>query len=120
MTQMLWLIPALPLLGAVINGLIGKRLPRAVSSWLAVLFMVAAFAAAAIAVLNLATLPADGRLIHETLYQWIGVGIGSHAFAVNVAFWLDPLSAVMILVITGVGTLIHIYAVGYMEHEKDY
>lgn len=120
MTQMLWLIPALPLLGAILNGLIGKRLPRAASSWLAVLFMVGAFAAAVVAVLNLAALPADGRLIRETLYQWIGVGIGDHAFAVNVAFWLDPLSAVMILVITGVGTLIHIYAVGYMEHEKDY
>ena len=48
--------------------------------------------------------------------SWIAVD----GFNVNVAFWLDPLSAVMILVITGVGTLIHIYAVGYMEHEKDY
>lgn len=120
MTQMLWIIPALPLLGAGLNGLIGRRLPRATSSWMAVGFMAAAFVAALVAVLGLNALPADARVIHETLYQWIGVGIGDHAFSVNVAFWLDPLSAVMILVITGVGTLIHIYAVGYMDHEKDY
>jgi NADH-quinone oxidoreductase subunit L len=120
MAQMLWLIPALPLLGAVINGLIGRRLSRGLSSWMAVAFMVAAFGVSVSAVANLAALPAADRVIHEVLYQWFGVGVGEHAFAVNVAFWLDPLSAVMILVITGVGTLIHMYAVGYMEHEKDY
>lgn len=116
MSQILWLIPALPLLGALINGSIGKRLPRAVSSWLAVLTMAAAFGVSVVSVLNLVALPEEERVIHETLYQWIGVG----NFSVNVAFWLDPLSAVMILVITGVGALIHMYAVGYMDHEPDY
>lgn len=120
MSQILWLIPAFPLLGAGLNGLLGRRLPRAASSWLAVLMMAASFASAVIAVASLLALPQDARLIHETLYQWIGVGTGDKSFAVNVAFWLDPLSAVMILVVTGIGTLIHIYAVGYMEHEPDY
>ncbi len=112
----LWLIPALPLLGATINLLVGRRLPRALSSWLAVAFMAAAFGVSLSAVMNLLALPAEERVIHETLYQWIGV----RDFSVNVAFWLDPLSAVMILVVMGIGTLIHMYAVGYMEHEKDY
>ncbi len=113
---MLWLIPALPLLGAVVNGLVGSRLPRALSSWLAVAFLGAAFGVSVSAVSNLIALPAEERVIHETLYQWIGVG----DFSVNVAFWFDPLSAIMILVITGIGTLITMYAVGYMEHEHDY
>lgn len=116
MAQLLWLIPALPLFGAGINALIGKRLPRAASAWLAVLMMTAALGVSVYMVLSLIALPEQERVIHETVYQWIGVG----SFSANVAFWLDPLSAVMILVITGVGTLIHVYSVGYMAHEKDY
>ncbi|GIL16155.1 MAG: NADH-quinone oxidoreductase subunit L [Chloroflexota bacterium] len=116
MSQFLWLIPTLPLLGAAINLLIGRRLPRAVSCWLAVAAMAAAFGAAVAAFLELLALPSDAQVIHQTLYQWVTVG----KFSVDVGFWLDPLSAVMILVVTIVGTLIHIYAVGYMEHETDY
>lgn len=116
MPQFLWVIPAFPLLGAGINGLVGRRLPRAVSSWLAVLMMAASFLVSVFAVSSLVALPPELQLIHETLYQWIGVG----SFSVDVGFWLDPLSAVMILVVTGIGLLIHVYAVGYMEHEPDY
>lgn len=116
MSQLLWLIPALPLLGALINGLYGTRLSRAGSSWLAVALIAGSFVVSLAAVLSLVALPAEERLLQQTLYEWIGVG----SFSVHVAFWLDPLSAVMILVVTGVGTLIHIYAVGYMEHEPDY
>lgn len=116
MSQFLWLIPALPLLGATINLLIGRRLPRAVSCWLAVAAMAAALGAAVGAFLELLALPSDAQVIHQTLYQWVTVG----KFSVDVGFWLDPLSAIMILVVTLVGTLIHIYAVGYMEHETDY
>ncbi len=116
MSQTLWLIPAFPLLGAIVNLLFGRRLPRAVASWFAVLVVVASFAASVSAVLNLVALPPEQRVIHETLYNWIGVG----NFSVNVAFWLDPLSAVMILVVTLVSALIHIYAVGYVAHDRDY
>ncbi|MBI4674212.1 MAG: NADH-quinone oxidoreductase subunit L [Chloroflexi bacterium] len=116
MSQSLWLIPALPLLGAIINLVVGRRLPRALSQWLAVVMVGAAFGVSVSAFFNLIALAPEERLIHETVFNWIGVG----GFSVDVAFWLDPLSAVMILVVTGVGTLIHIYAVGYMEHEQDY
>ncbi len=116
MSQTLWLIPALPLLGALINGVIGRRLPRALSSWLAVAVMAASFGVAVNAVINLIALPPEAQVIHETLYQWLGVG----SFSADVGFWLDPLSAVMILVVTGIGALIHMYAVGYMAHDSDY
>jgi NADH-quinone oxidoreductase subunit L len=120
MTFPLWLIPALPLLGAVINGLVGHRFPRALSSWLAVALMAASFGVSVGAVASLMGLTGEEHVLRETLYQWIGVGGGEFAFSANVGFWLDPLSAVMILIVTGVGTLIHLYAVGYMEHERDY
>lgn len=116
MSQLLWLIPALPLLGALVNGLYGRRLSRTASSWLAVAMMVASFVVSLAAVLSLVALPVEERVLQQTLYEWISSG----TFSVNVAFWLDPLSAVMILVVTGVGALIHVYAVGYMEHEQDY
>src|SRR5581483_2989978 len=116
MTLYLWLIPAFPLLGAIFNALIGRRLSRQVISLVAVGAVVASFVVSVIAFFSLLSLPEDARLFHDTLYNWIAVG----SFSVNVGLWLDPLSTIMILVITGVGALIHIYAVGYMEHEHDY
>src|SRR5262245_1774323 len=98
-----WLIPGLPLLGAVVNGLLGRRLPRRFVEWFAVGVMGAAFVLALLAFGYLIALPEDARVIHETLYSWIAVG----DFEVNVALLLDPLSMIMILVVTGVGTLIH-------------
>lgn len=112
---MLALIPALPLLGALINGVLGRRLPRALVGWLAVAAFGASFVLSVLAFLNLNALPEESRALHETLYNWITVG----NLNVNVSFLLDPLSAIMILVVSGVGTLIHIYAIGYMEHEHE-
>lgn len=112
----LWLIPALPLLGAIFNALIGRMLPKIAVTIVAVGTVIAAFAVSVIAFVALTALAPDARLVHETLYNWIAVG----RFSVDVGFWLDPLSAIMILVITGVGALIHIYAVGYMEHDEGY
>jgi NADH-quinone oxidoreductase subunit L len=53
----------------------------------------------------------------DSIYTWIGAGIGDTRLAAEVAFRLDPLSAVMILVVTGVGFLIHVYSVGYMDDD---
>jgi NADH-quinone oxidoreductase subunit L len=57
------------------------------------------------------------QLLVDNVYTWIGAGVGSSAFSADVAFRFDPLSAVMCLVITGVGSLIHIYSVGYMDDD---
>src|SRR5215510_6516020 len=112
---MLALIPLFPFLGFVVNATMGRRLPKSVSGGLASLVMLASFAVSVVSVLQLAGLPPDARTIDQTLYTWIASG----EFSVDVAFRLDPLSAVMLLVITGIGSLIHIYSTAYMHDEVD-
>ncbi|MGE3276899.1 MAG: NADH-quinone oxidoreductase subunit L [Vicinamibacterales bacterium] len=112
---MLSLIPLLPLAGFVVNATLGRRLPRAVSGGLASAVMVLAFAVAVLQVWTLAGLDPANRAITETAFTWIASG----DFVVDLAFRLDPLSAVMILVITGIGSLIHIYSTSYMDTETD-
>src|SRR5262245_60449222 len=112
---MLALIPLLPFLGFVVNATMGRRLPKSVSGGLASLVMLASFAVSVISVLQLAGLPADARAIDQTLYTWIASG----DLNIALAFRVDPLSAVMILVVTGIGSLIHIYSTAYMHDEVD-
>jgi NADH-quinone oxidoreductase subunit L len=106
----LWLIPALPLLGFLINGLIGRRLPNMMVSLVAVGSVVASF------LWVLKTLQALGPLEHahvEHYFTWMESG----TLNIGVDLMVDRLTAVMLLVVTGIGSLIHIYAVGYMSHE---
>ena len=112
---MLALIPLFPLLGFLVNALVGRRLPKSVSGGLASLAMLASFAVSATVVWQLAGLPADERSIEQVIYTWFA----SDDFTLPLAFHLDPLSAVMILVVTGVGSLIHIYSTAYMHDEVD-
>ena len=112
---LLWLIPALPLAAVLLNLLLGDRLGRRGVGWLACGAVGLAFAWSVVSVLRLAALPEAQRAIVETVYTWLRVG----DLSVDVSFLLDPLSAVMILVVTGVGFLIHVYSTGYMAHEPD-
>jgi NADH-quinone oxidoreductase subunit L len=109
------LIPLLPLAGFLVNASLGRRLPKAMSGGLASLVMVASFAVSAISVWQLAGMDAGARAIEQSLYTWIA----SDDLNIDVAFYLDPLSAVMILVVTGIGSLIHIYSIAYMHDERD-
>ena len=109
----LWMIPALPLAAVGLNLLLGHRLGRRGVGWLACASVGLAFALAVRAVLELAALPADHRILIDSVYTWFQVG----DFSADVAFQLDPLSAVMALVVTGVGFLIHVYSTGYMAHD---
>src|SRR5262249_59367606 len=113
---MLWIIPALPLAGVVLNLLIGDRLGKRGTAMLACGSVIAAFGVAVRAVLPLAGLPEAERHLIEYAYTWMRVG----DFSADVSFLLDPLSSVMVLVVTGVGSLIHIYSVGYMGHDPSY
>jgi NADH-quinone oxidoreductase subunit L len=106
----LWLIPALPLLGAAINLFLGKRLGK-VAGALATAAVAAAFVLSLASVRDLVAADAGSRLFIRHLFEWIHVG----SFSVGADLRLDTLSAVMILVVTGVGSLIHLYAVGYMR-----
>ena len=112
---MLALIPLLPFAGFLVNAFLGKRLPKSVSGGLATLMMVMSFAISVMQVLALAGLPAESRQINQTLFTWITAG----DFSLDLALRLDALSAVMILVVTGIGSLIHLYSTSYMHEETD-
>ena len=113
---LLWIIPALPLAAVALNLLIGDRLGKRGTAWLACGAVGVAFGFALRAVLQLAALPPEARHLGEKAYTWMKVG----GFQVDVSFMLDPLSAVMVLVVTGVGSLIHVYATGYMSHDPSF
>ena len=114
---MLALIPLLPFAGFLVNATLGRRLPKSVSGGLASLVMLASFAVSVMAVLQLAGLDPDARMSRapETVYTWIASG----DLRIDISFRVDQLSAVMILVITGIGSLIHIYSTAYMHDESD-
>jgi NADH-quinone oxidoreductase subunit L len=109
------LIPLLPFLGFVVNASVGRRLAKGVSGGIACVAMLLSFGVSVASVMQLAALPADARAITETVFTWIASG----DVVIDAAFRLDPLSAVMILVITGIGSLIHIYSTSYMHDETD-
>src|ERR1700675_1796634 len=104
------MIPVLPLVGAAINGFLGRKFSRQAVAGVALLFSGAAFAL----VLFIASRFSSLSTPHvEFLAAWIRAG----KFQVDFSFYLDQLSLVMLLVVTGVGFLIHIYAAGYMWEE---
>ncbi len=113
---LLWIIPALPLVAVALNLLIGDRLGKRGTNVLACGAVILSFVASLRAVLQLAGMPAHDREIIEHAWTWMRVG----DFAAEVSFLLDPLSAVMVLVVTGVGSLIHIYSTGYMSEDPSY
>ena len=109
---MLVLIPLLPLIGFAINAFIGRRLPKSASGGTACAAMLGSFAVAAASVSSMVS---AGHPIEQILFTWIPSG----ELQVPFAFRLDQLSSLMILVVTGIGSLIHIYSTGYMHDEAD-
>ena len=114
----LWIIPLLPLAGAAINGFFGRRFSRLLVSVVALGSTGIAFLYALWVTVQFFSLP-EGQIPHiETFFNlpWIQTS----DFLVNYGFYLDQLSLVMLLVVTGVGFLIHIYSAGYMAEEGGY
>jgi len=109
----LWLIPVLPLAGAAINGFLGKKSSRKAVTTIALFFSGAAFAMALWVAMRFSSLTLP---YHEFFAHWIRIT----GFSADFAFYLDQLSLVMLLVVTGVGFLIHIYSVGYMWDDPSY
>jgi NADH-quinone oxidoreductase subunit L len=107
--RLVWLLPALPLAGAAVNLLAGRRLGR-LAGWLASALVAAAFAIGVAVLLDLVAFGAQDRVRVVRLFDWISVG----SFHVTASLRVDPLSMTMALVVTGVGALIHLYAIGYM------
>ena len=114
----LWLIVVLPLLGAVVNGLIGRRLGRANVAVIAIGVMVAAFVLSVIAF----SWALAGETLHFKGGTWFRVPgpDGRALIDVTWGFFVDRLSGTLALIVTGVGSLIHVYAASYMSHEDDF
>ena len=114
--SLLWLVPLLPLIGAIVNGIAAGRLPRRVVSGIGVGSVGLSFLIAMGCLAELLALLPETRHVTQGLFTWIQSG----DFHAEVRYALDPLGAVMMLVVTGVGFLIHVYSTGYMGHEKAY
>jgi len=112
---MLLLIPLLPLLGFLVNASLGRRVSKAAAGAVACGAIIGSFAVALLSVVRLLQLEPESRAIVNQVFSWITSG----DFTADFTLRLDPLSAVMILVITGIGSLIHIYSTAYMHEEID-
>jgi NADH-quinone oxidoreductase subunit L len=112
MVELLWLIPALPLAGFVVLVFFGSRIGEPWAGWLATGAVTGSFLTAVVVFLGLRDQP--GELYELTLFEWIPAG----SFSVDVGFLLDPLSMTMVLFVTGVASLIHLYSIGYMHGDS--
>ena len=121
--RFIWLIPLLPGLGAAINGLVGIRyFSRKTAGMVACATMTIALGLALVAFWQLLALPPDARAYDVVVAQWIPtIPLQTHTgfagFQAPWGFRLDPLSGMMLLVVTGIGTLIHVYSTAYMADE---
>jgi NADH-quinone oxidoreductase subunit L len=116
MNHYLFLIPLFPLIGFLLNGLLIGRLSKKQISLIACGSIGLSFLWGIKLFYDLLSLAPHNRQLHEVLFVWIPSG----DFVVNFGFLFDPLSAVMVLVVTGVGLLIHIYSIGYMHEDRGY
>jgi len=116
MTSQLWLLPAFPLLGATLILLFGRRLGDPKAGYLAALMPIASFIVTVGVYFDLLSRPAEERSEVITLFSWIPVG----SLKIDAALLADPLSITMALFITGIGSLIHLYAVGYMHGDEKF
>jgi len=116
MLEKVWIIPLAPFVGFLVNGLFGRRLSKNVIGSVACVALAVSFLTSLGIFFHLIGLPADERIFKQDLFLWIGSG----NFRCSASFLVDPLSTVMLLVVTGVGSLIHLYSIGYMYEEESY
>jgi len=116
MTDIFWLIPFIPALSTFILAVFGKILPKKYVSFQACLAVFASFVISVISFLGLLNIGHEHYPLLKNFFSWIQAG----SFQANLSLQFDPLSAVMAMVVTGVGFLIHVYSVGYMAEDKGY
>jgi NADH-quinone oxidoreductase subunit L len=109
--DLVWIVPALPLFGAGFLLLFGKRLREPIAGWIATGLLAVAFAWSCVMLVAMLQLPDEARVNSVTLFTWLPAG----QLHVDMGFLTDPLSVTWILLVTGVGSLIHLYAIGYMH-----
>lgn len=113
MDNLIWLIPVLPLAGFVINGLGRNTLSKGIIGAIGSLLVLVAFG---LSVATFFQIKQSGVPVNVTIFDWISVG----SFHIPFAFLVDQLSSIMLLIITGVGFLIHLYSIGYMHDDKGF
>ncbi|MEV7844039.1 MULTISPECIES: NADH-quinone oxidoreductase subunit L [Streptomyces] len=113
MENLIALLVAAPLLGAAVLLCGGRRLDKT-GHWLGTVLAAASFVIGVVLFADMLGKGAEDRALHQHLFSWIPV----EGFQADIAFQLDQLSMTFVLLITGVGTLIHIYSIGYMEHDE--
>jgi NADH-quinone oxidoreductase subunit L len=114
--DLIWLIPAFPLLGFVINLLFGRKLGEPKSGYLAAGMVALSFLTTVAVFFTMLGKDAEERFATHTFFEWLPVG----SFNVKLALLADPLSITMCLFVTGIGSLIHLYAVGYMHGDPKF
>ncbi|MFZ4433361.1 MAG: NADH-quinone oxidoreductase subunit L [Microthrixaceae bacterium] len=114
--ELIWLIPALPVAGFVILTFLGRRIGDPGAGWLATLAVAASFVVSVLVWISLLGEPEGSRQITQTLWDWIP----ADSFQVSFGLLADELSMLMCLFITGIGALIHLYAIAYMRGDPDF
>ncbi|MFD7239086.1 NADH-quinone oxidoreductase subunit L [Streptomyces syringium] len=113
MENLIGLLVAAPLLGAALLLCGGRRLDKS-GHWIGTLLAAVSFVIGVVLFADMLGRDGERRALHTTVFSWVPVG----GFRADVGFQLDQLSMTFVLLITGVGTLIHLYSVGYMEHDE--
>ena len=116
MVDLVWLIPTFPLLGFLTLICLGKSVREPIAGWLATTAMAGSFLSVLLVFIGMLLEKNENRQTVFTLFDWIPAG----DFKVDIGFLADPLSITMCLFITGVGTLIHLYSIGYMHGDSDF
>ncbi len=116
MLDYVWLVPLFPAIGFLINGLFGYRLSKGFVGVLACTVIGLSFLTSVLIFFDLLQLPPESRSFEKIIYTWIPAG----DFKTSVGFLVDPLSIIMMLTVSGVSFLIHIYSVGYMHEDEGF
>lgn len=111
-----FLIPLFPLVGFLILAPFGRRIGNPIAGWIATLMVFASFVVTVLLFANVATQPASSRLFVENWFTWLKSG----SLSIGVGIQIDPLSLTMAMFITGISSLIHLYSIGYMEHDDQF
>jgi len=115
-TDLVWLVPLLPLVGGLVLMAFGSRIGEPRAGWLATLATASSFVVTVLVYLDLLGSPAEERSHVVSLFEWVPVG----SLQIDFALLADPLSITMALFVTGIGSLIHLYAIGYMHGDPKF
>ena len=116
MINFVYLVPLLPLLGFITLMVVGRRMGEPAAGWLATAAVAGSFGASVLTFFGLLGLDKEERQVTKTLFEWVPAG----DFTVDIGFLVDPLSVAMMLFVTGIGSLIHLYSIGYMHGDPNF